>query len=300
MLDKIVEALGLVFREEWAFRNIFYYTQQAFSSFSFKGFFAGILAAIEMVGMLLFGFPTTPRGAELDLTGYDLVVYDEFEGDTLDFDVWRIRGDGPSRGGFKAPSQISVRDGNLVITGEYLHDGKHGEGWYSGGVALKERYTRGYFEISCICNSGYDFWSAFWLQADHSYNPEKSKGGVGGAEIDIFESMSYGDFVGSSSVTSTIHCAGVDGATEGIQSCNLGTFYVDNAYTQYNTYGLEWTEEEYIFYINGVETMRSSFGNGVSQVPEDIIISMETPDEIRYEEGYRTEFIIDYIKIYQK
>ena len=94
MLDKIADALGLVIREEWAFKNIFYYLGQAFSSFSIKGFFAGIMAVVEMFGMLVFGLPTTPRGQELDLTDYSLVFYDEFDGDALDTSVWQTRNSG--------------------------------------------------------------------------------------------------------------------------------------------------------------------------------------------------------------
>ncbi len=299
MIDKIVEALGLVVREEWAFRNIFKYLGEAFSSFSIKGFFAGMMAVIEMVLMLLFGYPTTPRGQELDLTGYNLVMCDEFDGETLNTEIWRTRGNGPRRGGYNAASQVFLRDGNLVIAGDYLENGEFGEGWYGGAVALKEKYVRGYFEIRCICSPGEDYWSAFWIQADHPYEAEYSQGGVGGAEIDIFEAMSYGDRK-DDAVTCTIHCAGVDGVQEDFQSANLGKFYGNNIYTEYNTYGLEWTEDEYIFYINGVEATRSSFGNGVSQVPEEIIISLEFPEDISREKDFYTEFIVDYIKIYQK
>ena len=300
MLDKIADALGLVIREEWAFKNIFYYLGQAFSSFSIKGFFAGIMAVVEMFGMLVFGLPTTPRGQELDLTDYSLVFYDEFDGDALDTSVWQTRGNGPRRGGFNADSQVFVRDGNLIIAGEYLIDGTYGEGWYSGAVKLKERYTRGYFEIRCICNPGDEYWSAFWIQADAPYTASVSKGGIGGAEIDIFESFGYGKKIGGNAVTHTIHCAGVDGVEEGFQSANLGDFYGNNIYEEYNTYGLEWTEDEYIFFINGVETTRSSFGNGTSQVPEDVIVSMEFPDDISLSKDFYTEFVVDYVKIYQK
>ena len=78
----------------------------------------------------------------------------------------------------------------------------------------------------------------------------------------------------------------------------------NNPYEEYNTYGLEWTEDEYIFYVNGVETVRSTFGNGVSQVEEDVIVSLEIPDPDELagldKETYKTEFVVDYVKIYQK
>lgn len=304
MLDKIIEALGLVYREEWALRGIFSYLHEMFTGFSIKGFFAGFMAVVELIGMLLFGMPVTPRGQELDLTGYELVFYDEFEGDELDMTSWYHRGVGGDRGGYSAPEQVSMRNGNVVLTGEYREDGRFGPGWYGAEIARTEWYTNGYFEIRCICSSGENFWSAFWLQAHHPYEAEYSQGGIGGAEIDIFECFSTpGQIIGGNHVTSTIHCAGVDGVQEGFQSAILGDFKGENIFEEYNTYGVEWTEEEYIFYINGVETTRSTFGNGVSREELLPIISLCVPSIEKfdgYDTDYKTEFIVDYVKIYQK
>ena len=304
MFDWLYKTVGLAYREAWAVVEIFEHTKEMWSSFSIKGFFSGIMAVVELFGMLLFGFPTTPRGQELNLSGYELVFCDEFDGDSLNTDIWNYRGNGSRRSGFNAPSQVEIKDGKMTITGEYLTDGEYGEGWYAGMVSLKEKYTRGYFEIRCICSEGDGFWSAFWIQADHPYEAEYSKGGVGGCEIDIFEAMSYNDEFFPNAVTSTVHCAGVDGEQEGFQSAILGDFKGNNIYDEYNTYGLEWTEDEYIFYINGVETARTSFGNGVSQVPEEVIVSLEIPGDDKLQkfdkETYKTELIVDYVKIYQK
>lgn len=300
----LTDVLKLAPRQIWGVEQQLYYLTEIFTSFSPKKIIASILAIIELFGLTILDYPTTPRGQELDLTGYSLVFEDEFEGTQLDTDVWEYRGSGPRRGGFNAESQVRLENGNMIMTGDYQTDGTYGEGWYTGMVKLKERYCKGYFEIRCIVNSGAGFWSAFWIQADSPYTASVSKGGVGGAEIDIFESMSWGDTIGSDSISQTIHCAGVDGVQEGFQSCNLGSFYGKNIYEEYNTYGLEWTDDEYIFYINGVETRRSSFGNGVSEVPEDVIVSLEIPSEDILNEldkaSYNTEFIVDYVRIYQK
>ncbi len=302
MWEKIIELLGLSIREVWAVEKLFEYIGSIFSNFSIKGFVSSVLAIVEIIQMLIFGLPLTPRGEKLDLTGYEIVVYDEFTGDSLNTDIWETRGNGPRRGGFNADSQVALRDGNLVITGEYLTDGEYGEGWYTAAVKLKERYKQGYFEIRCICNDSPGYWSAFWIQADAPYTASVSKGGVGGAELDIFESYCYDE--DKYAITNTIHCAGVDGEPEGFQSALLGKFYGDNITKKYNTYGLEWTEDEYIFYVNGIETVRSTFGNGVSQVPEDVIVSLEIPDISELEgfdkSTFKTEFIVDYVKIYQK
>ncbi len=305
MFEKfLVEVLKLAPRQLWGVEQQGFYLKEIFTSFDIKRIIAGIVAFFELFGLTILDLPTTPRGEALDLTGYSIVFEDEFDGDALNTDVWKIRSNGARRGGFNSDSQIKVEDGNLVITGEYVEDGTYGDGWYAGMVSLKERYCKGYFEIRCKVNAGSGFWSAFWIQAEHPYEAEYSKGGVGGCEIDIFESMSYDSLIGKDSVSQTVHCAGVDGAQEGYQSNNLGAFYGNNIYDEYNTYGLEWNDEEYIFYINGVETRRTSFGNGVSEVPEEVIISLEIPNAEEFEgldkESYKTEYIVDYVKIYQK
>ena len=304
MLEKLAELFKLAPRQFWAVEQQIEIFRNMFSSFSLKGFLASILAIVELSGLVVFDLPLTPRGEEVNLEGYSLVFEDNFDGSELNTDIWEYRSSGARRGGYNAPSQVEVRDGNLVITAEYLTDGAYGEGWYAGMIKLKEQYTRGYFEIRCIANKGKGFWSAYWLQSDYSYTASVSKGGVGGAEIDIFESANNENPLVNDAVTHAIHCAGVDGVEEGFQSMSLGGFYGNNIYEEYNTYGLEWNEDEYIFYVNGVETRRSSFGNGVCEVPEDVIISLEIPTAEELDEldkdTYVSEFIIDYVRIYQK
>ena len=304
MFEKFLrETLKMAPRQVWGVEQIGVYFKKLFSAKGAKAVVACVVAIAECIGLAILDTPTTPRGPELDLSGYSLVFEDEFEGNALNTDVWQYRGSGPRRGGFNAESQVRVENGNMIITGDYQSDGTYGEGWYTGMVKLRERYCKGYFEIRCKVNAGSGFWSAFWIQADHPYEAEYSKGGVGGCEIDIFESMSYDNFIGKNSVSQTVHCAGVDGVQEGFQSLMLGDFYGNNIYEEYNTYGLEWTDEEYIFYINGVETRRTSFGNGVSEVMEDVIVSLEIPEGEKLEaldkENYSTEFVVDYVKIYQ-
>jgi len=64
---------------------------------------------------------------------------------------------------------------------------------------------------------------------------------------------------------------------------------------------MEWTENEYIFYINGVESLRTSFQKGVSRVPEYVILTLCLPVEFPEENaGVTTDFVVDYVKIYQK
>lgn len=308
MLNFIYSLLGWTYGQINTFENFLAATRKLLSfQLPFKRIGITLLAIIELFFSACFKTPITPRGEELDLTGYSLVFEDNFDGTELNTDAWRHRGVGARRMGFNAASQAAVKDGNLYITGEYLENGKYGEGWYTGAVALNEKYTRGYFEIRCICNKDKGFWSAFWLQATGSpYDHILSNGGIDAVEIDIFEAMSAGEKTESkrNTVVSTIHCNGVDDDVENIDSQSVGKFYVGNdIYSEYNTYGLKWTEDEYIFYINGVESGRSHFGKGVCINPEEVIVSLEIPDElpegIASNKAYKTQMIVDYVKIYQ-
>lgn len=267
---------------------------------NFDGIGDGLYAASEYLGVILLDTAVTPRGQALDLSSYETVFFDDFDGDTLDTSVWEHRAEGARSGGFINRSQVRVENGDLILKAQHYGandpNAVYGEGWYSGMIRTIEEYTYGYFEMRCICSKGGGFWSAFWLNSTGMVSKELSQGGVGGAELDIFEAFNYDKPLYANSVSLNIH---VDGYQE-TRSLHLGSYKADDIYNQYNTYGMEWTPEEYIFYINGVECVRSSFANGASQADEYAIVSLEPPKEISAEPGFETEFIIDYVKIMQK
>ncbi len=260
---------------------------------------AWIMVIISAMHALL---PVMPHGAPLDLDGYALVFEDEFEGSALDTDVWYYRAEGGRRCGYVAAEQVRLEDGKAILRAEYLEDGKYGAGWYTGMIALRQKYQNGYFEISCKCNQDRDFWSAFWLQSDTSYIHDISAGGVGGAEVDIFEAMETRYLPGllNRSVKSTVYCNGTDALPERIDRQRVGKYFVKDLYSTFHTFGLKWTTEEYIFYIDGVESGRTSFGKGVSTIPEEVIVSLDIPEKMhRHPDGFATELEVEYVKIWQ-
>lgn len=302
MVEMISNMLGLVFREQWALQNFFDGIGDLFRGGGARGIAATFVMIMQMFNMIATGEAVDAWGPELDLTGYELVFEDEFEGDSLDLDIWKTRSEGKNRDGFGSLEQVSVSDGALKITGEYREDGPYGEGWYAGAIGLKEWYTRGYFEIRMICAPSEDFWSAFWLQGNGSYHPETSKGGVGAVEIDVCEAF-YGVKGKDDAYTPAMHLSGLNGSTEDvIYSRNLGSFRGDNIYSEYNTFGMMWTETEYIFYVNGVETVRTDFGDGICENPEEVIVSLEVPSNGKFDNADKNdkcEMLVDYVRIYQ-
>ncbi|HBL40182.1 MAG TPA: hypothetical protein DDY98_00860 [Ruminococcaceae bacterium] len=318
MLAQLLLKLGvpLAWRESFALNEASVYFRKLLSAKSLKAVVSSVLVIAEVLAMFLFNGALTPRGEKIDESilaseGYKLVFEDQFNGNELDTTKWDYRANGERRGGYNAPDQVKVEDGNLVISAQYRDKNNlpkdtsaaYAEGWYVGMIKLKQTYKRGYFEIRCICNDSPGFWSAFWIQADHPYDPLISKGGVGGAELDIFESLNYNAKFKHNSVTQTVHCAGKGGSTStDLNSCCLGSFKGDDIYHTFNTYGLKWTEDEYIFYVNGVETARCAWADGVSQEFEQVIVSLEIPDteSLPTDKTVTTDFVVDYVKIYQK
>lgn len=290
-------------------------------------FFVAILMFISPELPHLLDLPAIPRGQELKLDErFELVWQDEFEGDELDTEKWDDNQSvdtlhwGPIRkGGYWHKDMIDVRDGCLVISTEYKEEplegetfgspDEYGEGYYTGMVAThgKKDFLYGYFECRAILPKSTGMWSAFWMMNGGVYNQDGS--GQDGTEVDIFESMYYKDawWGAGDSVVCGIHFDGYDGMHQGY---SIGRFFANNPYEEFNTYGLEWTPEEYIFYINGVECGRLSQG-GVSQNPEYLILSCEVAGEngvayadrhgtgpISLEKGETAEFIVDYVRAY--
>ena len=97
------------------------------------------------------------------------------------------------------------------------------------------------------------------------------------------------------SLTSNLHWDGYgkDHKSAGIK------FKVDGVMEGWHTFGLLWLPEEYVFYVDGKETWRTTAG-GVSRVPEFIklteeigtwggdITKAELPDYFR----------VDYVRVY--
>ena len=283
--------------------------------FDYKGGAKGIarifvilLAFIQLLGLVVFDTPVKPFGPELDLNKFELVWADEFDGNEVNRDIWKghyTYGNTASvrRGGYFHRDMSFVKDGNLIIRTEYKEEGLGGggPGYYSYGMDTRGTYEQlyGYFEVRCILPKGHDLWAAFWLINQGTFNVDGS--GADGAEIDIFESPNWGKGpLYRNTVTHAIH---FDGYDEHHQSQHLGAFYVKNPYEEYNTYGLEWNEEGYIFYINGVESTRTDYG--LSHEPEYLILSVEVggkdaiPPAGLEKNDYPADYLVDYVRAYQ-
>lgn len=274
---------------------------------SISAFFA---SAVMFICSLL-NVPCPAMGETVDMSKFTPTFTEEFNAE-LDRSVWSGHYQygnttAARKGSYWNQNLAYTENGNLIIPVTYLEDGMGGKGagWYSAGIDTDSDAPNGfsqkfgYFECRCILPEGADIWSAFWLMNDGVYNADGN--GRDGTEIDIFESDRYDNFF-NSCISSNLHFDGYDEAHQMMGAKVFSTG--NNPYEEFNTYGLEWNENEYIFYINGKETFRTSFG-GVSQNEEYIILSVEMkgndaiPSERENAPSEDAEFIVDYVRVYQ-
>lgn len=291
------------------------------STGSFVKLVAAIIVFAQLCGALLFDTPTQPGGPELDMSKFTLTWSDEFNDgvfnktDWSGHYCWGDNGTWPRDTSFWNRGQVSFREGNLIMSASYLEngpvgpEGPYGPAYYSYGMdtnpwtdgptkpGFEQLY--GYFEMRCILPKGPGLNPAFWLLSDGMFDTDPdgglTDGGVTGAEIDVFETKYKKERLFNDSVYHTIH---VDSYDAYHRSEMQGHFYAKKPYEEYNTYGFEWSPDEYIFYINGVESARTNFG-GVCQVPLYLIISLGIGDNIGDNKELPAEFIVDYVRAYQ-
>lgn len=280
---------------------------------------------------------------ELEKGGYELVFEDNFDGDSLDYTKWRAGYTSPyRRAGYyeNSADTLFVKDGNLTIRTLYK-DGQFGEGWYTSWVESAspqkghtpltvDNYTGfsqkyGYFEVRCMVPPSVGIWSAFWIMPDEGTGMTSQDvigTGADGVEIDVMESP-WMFQKGEKNVN--VHVLHGDGYSN-TKSQKSDSYLVPDMYTSFHTYGVMWTEKEYIFYVDGRETMRTNHvvnGEtlGVSQVQQYMLLTVEVagyadkdgnlhpginedgtpywcgyPDENDKTKSY--DFVIDYVRVY--
>ena len=279
----------------------------------------------------------------LEREGYVLKWSDEFDGDRLDETKWKSGYSTPARrGGYylNDPDTVFVSDGSLTIRTRYLEDGIYGEGWYTGWLETATYRTAhnqnipvgyegfaakyGYFEVRCICPPTVGIWSAFWLMPNGGlgmHDGDIIGTGADGVEIDIMESPYMYMAANKDRVTHVLHG---DGYGEYAVSVNSEYYKVKDMYSEYHTYGVMWTETEYVFYIDGIETWRTDMTidgvkYGVSEQEEYILLTVEVGgtvsedgsvaypgenswcgDPMKNDTDKNYDFIVDYVRYYAK
>ncbi len=225
--------------------------------------------------------PTPPPGQH-----WTMVWNDEFNGTNLDETKWVRQGDWKRRDGYwvKADAYVSGK-GTLL-----LRTAKDGDRFTDGAIETKGKFEHavGYYVARCKMPKQPGHWPAFWMMC--SGVGKVGDEGRDGTEIDIIE-LPWRD----GQATCNLHWDGY-----GKDHKKDGTRFTMPQLTEgFHDFGLWWSPEEYVFYVDGKEVWRTKAG-GVSQVPEYLLLT----DEIGTWGGdiHKAQlpdfFEVDYVRVY--
>jgi beta-glucanase (GH16 family) len=259
-----------------------------------------ILSLTLMFAVLSVGAAQKQQTAKLPPSPIDGAAWkqtfgDEFEGPAIDPNEWNVRHEGRTcrKNNFwhRDCAKLDGKGHLRVITRRSTDR----PDWHDTAcIETRKKFAQrfGYFEIRAKMQSQPGFWTAFWAMpaVEGAINSTKNQG-MDGTELDIFEKNTLDNAVQHAlhwdgygkDHKSRGHCADVPGVMKG-----------------FHTFGLLWTPDEYVFYVDGKQTWRTKAG-GVSQVPVYLKVSSEKgkwagninkaslPDEMR----------VDYVRAYQ-
>ena len=155
----------------------------------------------------------------------------------------------------------------------------------SGMLSSRDSFTQtyGYFEIRCQMPEGQGTWPAFWmLPADGSWPPE----------LDVVEALGSDE----ATVFMTAHSA-----SSGEHTKTGFTSWVGDVTSGMHTYGVLWTPEELVWYVDGAEVFRTATPDDMHQ-PMYMVTNLAIGGVIAGDPDSDfdgADFKIDYIHAYQ-
>lgn len=234
---------------------------------------------------------------------WQLTFSDEFNGDTLDYSVWKSGYDwGQTFEGndeaYYVDSALKVHHGMLqivckrqTVTGNTWdidfnpHDKKFNfiSGLIQSGYGFSQRY--GYFEIRCKLPYGSGYWPAFWMMTFNAWPPE----------IDIFEAKG--------TEPTTLYLTNHFRNKSNIHK-QLGNRVVvsENIMTDFNTYAIEWDPYKIKWFFNNELIFTTT--TEIPQVEMFLIINLALggdwagfSDELTPDSA---SMFIDYVRVYSQ
>lgn len=239
-----------------------------------------------MIGQ--FVHAQTPKHISEDFT---MVWNDEFNGKSIDSSKWDFRDTGNKRVHGIVSQQNTYVDNKGFLVIEVT---KTDSIYHIGQIGTQNKFLTqfGYFECRAKMNNELGPHVAFWLQSPTIHEAKNNPKDFG-TEIDIFE---YHVNDGTTNVYHNLHWNGYKKEHKQAGS----TVQIDKIDSGFHVFGLEWNEKEYIFYVDGLETWRST--EAVSHIPEYMILSAELS-------GWGGDFtnskfpdkvLFDYVRVYKK
>jgi beta-glucanase (GH16 family) len=210
-------------------------------------------------------------------------------------------GGGYLRLGFKRDAALgATKTSNSVLANNWLRAGAVRTQTQSTNIMLFEN-TFGYYEARIKFPKISGMWGAFWLMS-----PTQgilTDQGVIGTEIDIVETIANP----KNAFNAALHWDGYGSSLKSAVSGDISIPGIDIYDGEFHVFALDWSPQEYVFYVDGIEFWRSDGGakfknSGINRNPNYIKLSVEganwsgplPPD---FTEG---EMLVDYVRVYNQ
>ena len=295
---------GTIAANEKTFVGVKDTSDKGISSITFRVEGAGDSPQPLYIDDLAFALAGPPPG------DFKLTMHDEFDGDKLDPKYWATGYTFPDviNNELQAyvPENVVVGNGLATIKIEYKNGvntdrtGRQKGGaqkFTSGAFTSYDKWTQtyGYFEarLKMTKAPGAGLWPAFWVLPDRGPEFGKVRGSYRtkdygmGSEIDIFEFMPR--WKGLDGLF-PIHCGTIwsygkvtptDPEPHGYGAYALGNdgwgpaeMHFPNLDTEFHTYGLYWSKERLIFYVDSKPIFRVRDAKNVPDVPEYFLFNV--------------------------
>ncbi len=257
---------------------------------------ATIALKVTRLLMLTFFFCLCTIYAQPPGTGWNLVFNEPFNGSSVNTSRWNIRNNSldwnkNGRQSYFRNQNARVTNGKLYIDNQIHQPSLSNGAEYTGAwMTSKTKFKYGYFEVRCrTASDTWDnhTWPTFWLW--------DGKGQADSVEFDVFELHRW-----NTKPEQTLHYE---------NDYRLTNHSNVNAH-QWHTYGLLWTANDIIFYIDGVRQTTVSRPNSESYtkavnfarkaVNQPLILSSSPNREMQPPLNVTLpSFIVEHVKVWQ-
>ena len=246
---------------------------------------AGLLGVAYLLANTAYSAePDLPKGKK-----WKLVWSDEFDGSKLDESQWTCHGGRKCFDGWHAKDAVYLDGKGHLVIKVYEKDGKYYGGFLDTKGKFQHKY--GYWEARCRLPKQVGHFPAFWIWSPTIY--ELTDPGVSGTEIDVMEYLVRTQ----NKVYHTLHwfidengkkhkhvqhVADIPAVSEGC-----------------HTFAVEWTPKEYVFYVDGKITWRTT--EGISHRDEYVCLSdIIGPWAGKIQDAKLPDFFeVDYVRVYE-
>jgi beta-glucanase (GH16 family) len=247
--------------------------------------------------------PVSSPTPDWELPGWTLVWQDEFDGQALDPENWKIEIGGSGWGNNEwqfytdRPENLRLENGMLVI--EAREEEFVTRNYTSGRLKTEglRAFTYGRFEARMKLPYGQGIWPAFWMLG----NDIATVGWPRSGEIDIMEHIGREP----TRVYGTVHGPGYSGSG-GIG--HYKTFPEGSLSDEFHVFAIEWEPEIIRWYVDGQQffqiTPKTVPGDWVFDHPFFLLINLAVggnwpgyPDETTVFPQFLT---VDYVRVYQR